>query len=327
MALEFVKKNGGAIIYMQQEGRGIGLANKVAAYALQDTGLDTVDANLHLGFPEDCRQYGAVPSILEDMKIGTIQLLTNNPRKVERLEVLGVQVVNTIPLVVPRANPYNKRYLETKESRMRHSNFGDMLARELDVTLPSNGHMVPKRFNGYANGHVNGANGAVEKKNGHVIKKNGHKVTHGISTRFLTEGERMATHAVHIAFAPDPEEDNETKLGVVADADGYCFGRQSVEDAIAAIARGEMVIVVDDMDRENEGDFIMAADMCTPEAMAQIVRYSSGVVCVTMEGDRLDALKLPPMVTTNEDPKGTAFTVSVDGAKHHGTKKLSDFRV
>ena len=67
MALKHIAEHGGAVIYMQQEGRGIGLANKVAAYALQDAGLDTVDANLHLGFPEDCRNYGAIPSILEEI--------------------------------------------------------------------------------------------------------------------------------------------------------------------------------------------------------------------------------------------------------------------
>ena len=85
MSLEYINENGGAIIYLQQEGRGIGLANKVAAYALQDVGMDTVDANIHLGFPEDCRQYGVVPSILKDMGIDSIRLITNNPRKVSRL--------------------------------------------------------------------------------------------------------------------------------------------------------------------------------------------------------------------------------------------------
>ena len=129
MALAYIQKHGGAIIYMQQEGRGIGLANKVAAYALQDKGLDTVDANVYLGLPEDCRQYGAVPSILWDMKISSIQLITNNPRKVNRLSSLGVRVEGTIPTVVDQANSFNRRYLETKQERMAHRNFGEMLAR------------------------------------------------------------------------------------------------------------------------------------------------------------------------------------------------------
>merc|ERR1719313_2243101 len=90
--------------------------------------------------------------------------------------------------------------------------------------------------------------------------------------------------------------------GVVAHDDGYCFGRQSVEDAIAAIKEGKMVVIVDDMDRENEGDLIMAADACTPEDMAFIVRYSSGWICIAMDEERMDALKLPQMISNNEDP-------------------------
>jgi GTP cyclohydrolase II len=129
MALEYIKEHGGFIIYLQQEGRGIGLANKVAAYALQDAGLDTVDANVQLGLPEDCRQYGVVPSILKDMNIASIQLLTNNPRKVHRLHKLGVAMEGTIPIVIPKANTYNRRYLETKQNRMSHANFGLLLPK------------------------------------------------------------------------------------------------------------------------------------------------------------------------------------------------------
>jgi len=78
------------------------------------------------------------------------------------------------------------------------------------------------------------------------------------------------------------------------------------------------VVVVDDMDRENEGDFIMAADLATPEAIATIIRYSSGVICVGMEGKTMDRLELPAMLVNNEDPKGTAFSVTVDAAPEHG---------
>ena len=77
-------------------------------------------------------------------------------------------------------------------------------------------------------------------------------------------------------------------------------------------------MVVDDESRENEGDFIMAADKCTPKAMAEFIRYSSGVICIGMEGKRMDELELPPMVINNEDPKGTAFSVSVDATSEHG---------
>lgn len=129
MSLAYIQEHGGVIIYMQQEGRGIGLANKIAAYALQDEGLNTVDANVHLGLPEDCRQYGAVPSILQDLRISSIQLITNNPRKVKRLTGLGIRICGTIPMVVKEANAHNRRYLETKQERMQHNNFGDMLAR------------------------------------------------------------------------------------------------------------------------------------------------------------------------------------------------------
>src|SRR3954470_137310 len=93
----------------------------------------------------------------------------------------------------------------------------------------------------------------------------------------------------------------------------------AIEDAIAAIARGEIVIVVDDEDRENEGDLIMAAEMMTPEQMAFMIRYTSGVICMPMEGARLDRLRLPLMVagSDNTETQRTAFTVSVDA--HDGT--------
>jgi 3,4-dihydroxy-2-butanone 4-phosphate synthase len=94
--------------------------------------------------------------------------------------------------------------------------------------------------------------------------------------------------------------------------EGYAFGRASVEAAVAAVAAGKVVMVVDDADRENEGDFIMAAEKATAETIGFIVRYSSGVLCASLEGERLDALALPPMVVNNQDPKQTAYSVSVD---------------
>lgn len=266
MALKYIQENGGCIIYLQQEGRGIGLANKVAAYSLQDVGFDTVDANLHLGFPEDMREYGVVPEILRDMGIQSVELMTNNPRKVEELESLGVNIERTVPMVVPNTNPYNHQYLVTKRDRMQHENFNGLKSRT---------PLVPPAL--------------------------------------LNSGDKSAANAVKVSLMEDKEEE-----GVVAHEDGYCFGKQSVVDAIRAVEIGEMIIVVDDMNRENEGDFIMAADAVTPLQMAKIVRYSSGVICVAMEGKRMDELGLPPMVTNNEDPKETAFSVSVDGNKEHG---------
>jgi len=131
---------------------------------------------------------------------------------------------------------------------------------------------------------------------------------------FVTEGEEMAANAIKVSLALS----DENYEGVLAEDCGYCFGRQSVEESIVAMKEGKMVVVVDDMNRENEGDLIMAADACTPEDMAFIVRYSSGVICIAMDGDRMDKLGLPPMLVNNEDPKGTAFTVTVDATKEHG---------
>ena len=137
-----------------------------------------------------------------------------------------------------------------------------------------------------------------------------------------SKGEEIPANDVVVSMSPNVETvqdtivtEDETQKGVLAAEDGYCFGRQSVEDAIAAVKDGKMVVVVDDMNRENEGDLIMAVDACTPEDMATIIRYSSGVICIAMEGARMDELKLPAMVTNNEDPKSTAFSVSVDATR------------
>ena len=301
LALEYIQEKGGAVIYLQQEGRGIGLANKVAAYALQDMGMDTVDANLHLGFPEDCRKYGVVPSILKDLGIGSIQLMTNNPRKVERLSQLGIDIKDTVPILA-NANPHNRRYLETKQERMNHSNFGHILSGDkLPRNGISNGIMTPRRRK---------TNSGATSSSSSSSNNNNNKQDLEIA--------QAAKNAVEVSLMTSVQEKDNSQAGVTADNDGYCFGRQSVEDAIAAIARGEMVVVVDDMDRENEGDLIMAADTCTPMDMARIVRYSSGVVCVAMEGKRMDELKLPAMVVNSEDPKETAFSVTVDAAAKHG---------
>lgn len=105
-------------------------------------------------------------------------------------------------------------------------------------------------------------------------------------------------------------------------AETWCFGKQSVEDAFAAVGRGEFVVVVDDEDRENEGDLIAAADKVTPESIAFMVRYTSGVICCAMEADDLDRLDLQQMVPNNTDPKNTAFTVTCD-YKHGTTTGIS----
>lgn len=109
----------GILLYMRQEGRGIGLANKIRAYALQQQGYDTVDANLALGFPEDMRDYSEAADILKDLGITRVRLLTNNPAKIEGLERGGIEVAERLPLhVLP--NPSNAEYLRTKQERMDH---------------------------------------------------------------------------------------------------------------------------------------------------------------------------------------------------------------
>ena len=109
----------GVLIYLRQEGRGIGLVNKMRAYALQDGGLDTVDANTALGFPPDARSYDAAAAILRDLGIPKVRLLTNNPEKIAALTDFGIEVTERVPLVI-EANPENRRYLETKKKRMNH---------------------------------------------------------------------------------------------------------------------------------------------------------------------------------------------------------------
>ncbi|CAM9655272.1 unnamed protein product [Chrysoparadoxa australica] len=119
LALRYIQEHGGAVIYLQQEGRGIGLANKVAAYNLQDKGMDTVDANRELGFDDDQRSYECVRFILEDMGIRSINLMTNNPYKVAWLQSLGVTVNDRVPVVI-KPNPHNEKYLQAKVERMSH---------------------------------------------------------------------------------------------------------------------------------------------------------------------------------------------------------------
>jgi GTP cyclohydrolase II len=110
----------GVLVYLPyQEGRGIGLVNKIRAYALQDQGYDTVDANVAIGAPIEARDYDLAAHILFDLGYPEIKLLTNNPAKVEALTEEGVDVIEQIPLIV-KASPYNKRYLATKKERMAH---------------------------------------------------------------------------------------------------------------------------------------------------------------------------------------------------------------
>ena len=120
MAMDYIKENGpGIVCYLQQEGRGIGLANKIAAYAVQEEGVDTVDANRRLGLPDDTREYTAVENMLRELDVKSVQLMTNNPRKIRELECGGIKITGRIACVV-KANLFNEGYLAAKERRMSH---------------------------------------------------------------------------------------------------------------------------------------------------------------------------------------------------------------
>lgn len=116
-ALKAISKDGGMVIYLRQEGRNIGLLNKTNAYALQDMGLNTVQANHQLGFKTDERSYEVVEFILEHFGIKKIKLLTNNPKKIESLE--DIEIVERVPIII-KANRYNQNYLKTKKEQMGH---------------------------------------------------------------------------------------------------------------------------------------------------------------------------------------------------------------
>jgi 3,4-dihydroxy 2-butanone 4-phosphate synthase/GTP cyclohydrolase II len=122
MALEKIRDDGvGAVVYLPQEGRGIGLVAKIRAYSLQDEGLDTVEANLALGFPADSRDYGIGIQILKDLGLAKVRLLTNNPKKTDAFIYGGfdLEVVDQVP-IQPQPNKFNERYLATKREKLGH---------------------------------------------------------------------------------------------------------------------------------------------------------------------------------------------------------------
>lgn len=118
-AMQLAAENGGAVIYLRQEGRGIGLINKLKAYQLQDTGINTADANTHLGFEVDARHYDIAIEIMKDLGIKKINLLTNNPDKIKEIEDSSIEVENRVPLII-KPKRENRGYLKTKQDLMGH---------------------------------------------------------------------------------------------------------------------------------------------------------------------------------------------------------------
>ena len=313
-SLKLIRKETGIVIYLQQEGRGIGISNKVAAYSLQDSlGVDTVDANLHLGFPDELREYNCVPDILANLDIKSIRLVTNNPYKIDQLTALGVVITDRVLLDIP-TNEFNIGYIRSKRDRMQHL-FPKDLAPQ-GATNPSTEGFC-KFFQETATAAA--AARVLTSISGGVEEANSDSSVHVGAEHDAPSSSSRSSSGSSSSSIPNNADGIEAigSARTEHSAKGYAFGKKSVEDAINAIRLSQVVVVVDDENRENEGDLIMAAEKGTPATIGFIVRHTSGVLCAGMEGQRLDDLHLPPMVVNNEDPKKTAYTVSVDC--RHGT--------
>src|SRR5262245_33869770 len=231
-ALDAMAEEGrGLLIYEHQEGRSIGLMAKLQAYALQDEGLDTVEANHALGFDADHRDFSLSVAILRDLGISRVRLLTNNPDKSSALVDAGVQVVEQLPCEA-KPNSHSLAYLRAKKEKMGHA-----------LTLAGKESIGPIR-----------------------------------------------------------------PIGPIDCDQPFA----TIEAAIQEMKAGRMIVVIDDEDRENEGDLTMAAEMITPEAINFMATHGRGLICLSMTGERLQELQLEPMSPENTALGGTAFTVSID---------------
>jgi 3,4-dihydroxy-2-butanone 4-phosphate synthase/GTP cyclohydrolase II len=221
----------GLAIYEHQEGRGIGLTAKLQAYALQDRGLDTVEANLALGLKADHRDYSLPAAILHELGVSRVRLLSNNPAKSRALIAAGIEIVDQVPCEAP-PNPHSMAYLRTKREKMGHI---------LSLECPGD------------------------------------------------------------------------------------FKFTQIETAIREFRAGRMIVVVDDEERENEGDLTIAAEMITPEAINFMATHGRGLICLAMTCERLDQLELAPMERDNTALGGTDFTVSIDSKAPSMTTGISAY--
>jgi 3,4-dihydroxy-2-butanone 4-phosphate synthase/GTP cyclohydrolase II len=242
MAMRTIAQEGcGAVIYEYQEGRGIGLMPKLQAYALQDRGLDTFEANQALGFPGDCRDFALPAAILRELGISRVRLMTNNLQKVHAVVGAGIDVVAQLPCEVA-PSPHSLAYLRAKKEKMGH----------FQALQPYTG----------------------------------------------------------TGYARDP-------------VGNELFEFATIDRAIGELQAGRMVVIVDDEDRENEGDLLVAADMVTPEAINFMATNARGLICLAMTDERLEELELDPMVSDNTALHGTAFTVSIDAISQGITTGIS----
>jgi len=241
------REKDGLLIYEHQEGRGIGLMAKLQAYSLQDTGLDTVEANHALGFSADYRDFALPVAILSDLGISRVRLLSNNPHKSRALIDAGIDVAERVPCEVA-PNIHSFAYLQAKKEKM-----------------------------------------------GHALSQ--------------TDGETIGS-AKHARA-----DDRHSNSGHAVTREKFPFA--SIEVALHELTVGRMIVVVDDEDRENEGDLVMAAEMITPAAINFMATHGRGLICLAMTGERLDELRLAPMAIDNTALGGTGFAVSID-AKGRG---------
>eukprot|EP01051_Picozoa_sp_SAG22_P001316 SAG22_NODE_50_length_24611_cov_74.139687_9_plen_667_part_00 len=413
------KEGAGVVLYLQQEGRGIGLINKLKAYNKQDGGLDTIDANLALGLPADGRDYSHAAAMLSALGVSSVRLITNNPDKVEKLQQQGIAVVDRVPIVPTKITGPNFQYLRTKADRMGHvlgSRFqcqspgaGGGADATLQADLPweagaagaaaadAGRYVLPTDrpavlfenkppfpvvdvndlwlgVCGFERSEVVGKTmriiqgplterGEVGRlldtiflaslpEGGSAIEDMKNEQWSPPSASLWTKaqeseegGARQPVAATLINYTKTREpmrneievtpvggaDDGEAKPHLLAvstfthlsspshtmpttddAAADSAASASAMETALAHFKTGGMVLVADDLDRENEGDLIVAAEFITAEQVAFMVRWCTGIVCVAMDGELCDKLRLPLMVEQNEEYMGTKFCVTVD---------------